>query len=67
MQHHDAITGTHMHATGQDYLRMMSEGQGSTLAALGSQVEHLASLQGLNLTETVKFNLEETTITLNEA
>jgi len=36
MQHHDAMTGTHMQAVGKDYLSMMASVKKSALKSEGS-------------------------------
>jgi len=50
MQHHDAITGTHLETVGIDYRKMMNEtGSKSVKGPLGSQMTRMARHQGIEV------------------
>ena len=61
MQHHDAITGTHLETVGIDYRKMMNEtGSKSVKGPLGSQMTRMARHQGIEVDQVTQCTVEGT-------
>ena len=59
MQHHDAMTGTHTHRVGEDYLRIMHDRTGEALGgALGHEIGHLGREHGIDMNEITECSVD---------
>jgi len=61
MQHHDAMTGTHMLAVGIDYLKMMKTDkliQFDPSGRLGHELKSNAKAQGIDLHDVLQCKVE---------
>ena len=62
MQHHDAITGTHVKKVGRDYHRMMEEATNTAEVEMNEAISQHAAESGFNLSNVTRCNLIDGTI-----
>ena len=72
MQHHDAITGTHMDRVGIDYKKMMVDTRKNALnstqrgSLISSQVQLMAKNEGISVNEINDCNIDGQSVVCND-